>query len=207
MFLAYDWSYCKFHIDFIFLQYPTQGSSQSGSVLNPAEVLIAIHGIDPERDGIPLKKVCSFLFTLSKDKNLTNVSLLNNWRLHLQVIDACNACFEQRQTFTQQIIAKVLNQLVCIIPMNLPGSILRQFFLFWNDTKWLDPCRLSRYLFRYCSCARYCKPLVLFQHWWDYDSCSHWLVIFDKWENADLRVILNMTKVVLTILKSLTNML
>jgi symplekin len=26
-------------------------------VLTPAEVLIAIHGIDPERDGIPLKKV------------------------------------------------------------------------------------------------------------------------------------------------------
>jgi len=26
-------------------------------VLSPAEVLIAIHGIDPERDGIPLKKV------------------------------------------------------------------------------------------------------------------------------------------------------
>jgi hypothetical protein len=34
-----------------------QGSSQSGPVLTPAEVLIAIHGIDPERDGIPLKKV------------------------------------------------------------------------------------------------------------------------------------------------------
>lgn len=68
-----------------------QGSSQSGSVLNPAEVLIAIHGIDPERDGIPLKKV----------------------------IDACNACFEQRQTFTQQIIAKVLNQLVEQIPLPL----------------------------------------------------------------------------------------
>ncbi|KAG5060451.1 hypothetical protein JHK87_001480 [Glycine soja] len=34
-----------------------QGSSQSGPVLTPAEVLIAIHGIDPEKDGIPLKKV------------------------------------------------------------------------------------------------------------------------------------------------------
>ncbi|XP_022978075.1 symplekin isoform X1 [Cucurbita maxima] len=68
-----------------------QGSSQSGPVLNPAEVLIAIHGIDPDRDGIPLKKVT----------------------------DACNACFEQRQTFTQQIIAKVLNQLVEQIPLPL----------------------------------------------------------------------------------------
>jgi hypothetical protein len=35
-----------------------QGSSHSGTMLSPAEVLIAIHGIDPDRDGIPLKKVC-----------------------------------------------------------------------------------------------------------------------------------------------------
>lgn len=68
-----------------------QGSSQSGPVLTPAEVLIAIHGIDPERDGIPLKKVT----------------------------DACNACFEQRQTFTQEVLAKVLNQLVEQIPLPL----------------------------------------------------------------------------------------
>ncbi|KAL2337748.1 hypothetical protein Fmac_012194 [Flemingia macrophylla] len=65
-----------------------QGSSQSGPVLTPAEVLIAIHGIEPERDGIPLKKVT----------------------------DACNACFEQRQTFTQEVLARVLNQLVEQIP-------------------------------------------------------------------------------------------
>lgn len=32
-----------------------------------------------------------------------------------QVTDACNACFEQRQIFTQQVLAKVLNQLVCTI--------------------------------------------------------------------------------------------
>uniref|UniRef100_A0A6N2K7K1 Symplekin C-terminal domain-containing protein n=1 Tax=Salix viminalis TaxID=40686 RepID=A0A6N2K7K1_SALVM len=56
-----------------------QGSSHSGTMLTPAEVLIAIHGIDPDRDGIPLKKVT----------------------------DACNACFEQRQIFTQQVLAKV----------------------------------------------------------------------------------------------------
>ncbi|KAE8728883.1 HEAT repeat-containing protein isoform 2 [Hibiscus syriacus] len=68
-----------------------QGSSQSGPVLSPAEVLIAIHGVDPERDGIPLKKV----------------------------IDACNACFEQRSIFTQQVLAKVLNQLVEQIPLPL----------------------------------------------------------------------------------------
>ncbi|CAN6576151.1 unnamed protein product [Malus baccata var. baccata] len=68
-----------------------QGSSQSGPLLAPAEILIAIHGIDPDRDGIPLKKVT----------------------------DACNACFEQRQIFTQQVLAKVLNQLVEQIPLPL----------------------------------------------------------------------------------------
>lgn len=34
----------------------TQGSSHSGPMLTPAEALIAIHGIDPDRDRIPLKK-------------------------------------------------------------------------------------------------------------------------------------------------------
>ncbi|KNA19015.1 hypothetical protein SOVF_065440 isoform A [Spinacia oleracea] len=67
-----------------------QGSTPS-PVLTPAEVLIAIHSIDPDKDGIPLKKVT----------------------------DACNACFEQRQMFTQQVIAKVLNQLVEQIPLPL----------------------------------------------------------------------------------------
>ncbi|XP_060674378.1 uncharacterized protein LOC107405425 isoform X3 [Ziziphus jujuba] len=66
-----------------------QGSPHSGPVLAPAEVLIAIHGIDPDRDGIPLKKVT----------------------------DACNFCFDQRQIFTQQVLAKVLNQLVEQIPL------------------------------------------------------------------------------------------
>lgn len=65
-----------------------QGSSHLGPALTPAEVLIAIHGVDPERDGIPLKKVT----------------------------DACNACFGQPQVFTQQVLAKVLNQLVEQIP-------------------------------------------------------------------------------------------
>ncbi|GER55800.1 symplekin [Striga asiatica] len=35
----------------------------------------------------------------------------------LQVTDACNACFEQPQIFTQQVLAKVLNQLVEQIPL------------------------------------------------------------------------------------------
>lgn len=68
-----------------------QGSSHRGSVISPEEALIAIHGIDPERDAIPLKKVT----------------------------EACNTCFEQRDIFTQQVLAKVLNQLVEQIPLPL----------------------------------------------------------------------------------------
>ncbi|KAI3474213.1 hypothetical protein Pfo_029001 [Paulownia fortunei] len=68
-----------------------QGLNHSTPVLTPAEALIAIHGIDPDRDGIPLKKVT----------------------------DACNACFEQRHIFSQQVLAKVLNQLVEQIPLPL----------------------------------------------------------------------------------------
>ncbi|GAB4857346.1 hypothetical protein Ancab_015254 [Ancistrocladus abbreviatus] len=68
-----------------------QGSVPSGPVLTPGEVLIAIHGIDPDKDAIPLKKVT----------------------------DACNVCFEQRQIFTQQVIANVLNHLVVQIPLPL----------------------------------------------------------------------------------------
>jgi len=42
-----------------------QGTTPSGPVLTPPEVLIAIHGIDPDKDRIPLKKVASnFLFIL-----------------------------------------------------------------------------------------------------------------------------------------------
>ncbi|KAG6527451.1 hypothetical protein ZIOFF_009553 [Zingiber officinale] len=66
-----------------------KGSPKTGPCLTPAEVLIAIHLIDPEKDGIPLK----------------------------QITDACTACFKQHNIFTQQVLAKVLNQLVEQIPL------------------------------------------------------------------------------------------
>uniref|UniRef100_A0A0A9CU21 Symplekin C-terminal domain-containing protein n=1 Tax=Arundo donax TaxID=35708 RepID=A0A0A9CU21_ARUDO len=68
-----------------------QGSPRNGPSLDPSEILIAIHVIDPDKEGIPLKKV----------------------------IDACAACFEQRTIFTQQVLAKALNQLVEQIPLPL----------------------------------------------------------------------------------------
>ncbi|KAM0972071.1 hypothetical protein PS2_019560 [Malus domestica] len=68
-----------------------QGSAHTGPALTPAEVLVSIHGIVPEKDGLPLKKIT----------------------------DACSACFEQRTVFTQQVLAKALNQMVDQTPLPL----------------------------------------------------------------------------------------
>ncbi|KAK9163503.1 hypothetical protein Syun_004405 [Stephania yunnanensis] len=68
-----------------------QGSAHTGPALTPTEVLIAIHNIHPEKDGIALKKIT----------------------------DACSACFEQRTVFTQQVLAKALNHLVDQTPLPL----------------------------------------------------------------------------------------
>ncbi|CAK9233640.1 unnamed protein product [Sphagnum troendelagicum] len=68
-----------------------QGSAHTGPALTPAEVLIALHGIDPHHDSVPLKKV----------------------------MDACSACLQQQSVFTQQVLAKVLNQLVEQTPLPL----------------------------------------------------------------------------------------
>ncbi|KAK8913898.1 hypothetical protein KSP39_PZI023501 [Platanthera zijinensis] len=68
-----------------------QGSAHSGPALTPVEVLTAIHDINPDKDGVALKKVT----------------------------DACTACFEQRTVFTQQVLEKSLNSLVDKAPLPL----------------------------------------------------------------------------------------
>ncbi|XP_027148564.1 symplekin isoform X1 [Coffea eugenioides] len=68
-----------------------QGSAHTGPALTPAEVMVAIHDINPERDHLPLKKIT----------------------------DACSVCFEQRTVFTQQVMAKALNQMVDQTPLPL----------------------------------------------------------------------------------------
>ncbi|XP_054788592.1 uncharacterized protein LOC129294336 isoform X2 [Prosopis cineraria] len=73
------------------LAHVLQGSAHTGPALTPVEVLVAIHGIVPEKDGIALKKIT----------------------------DACTACFEQRTVFTQQVLAKALNQMVDQTPLPL----------------------------------------------------------------------------------------
>ena len=68
-----------------------QGSVDSGPPLTPTEVIIALHVIEPTRDSVPLKKV----------------------------MEACSACLDQRSVFTQQVLAKALNQLVERTPLPL----------------------------------------------------------------------------------------
>uniref|UniRef100_A0A5B6YLP6 Symplekin n=1 Tax=Davidia involucrata TaxID=16924 RepID=A0A5B6YLP6_DAVIN len=68
-----------------------QGSAHTGPALTPAEVLVVIHDINPEKDGLALKKIT----------------------------DVCSACFEQRTVFTQQVLAKALNQMVDQTPLPL----------------------------------------------------------------------------------------
>ncbi|GAB2256376.1 hypothetical protein Droror1_Dr00010154 [Drosera rotundifolia] len=68
-----------------------QGSAHSGPALTPAEALVALHDIVPEKEGIALKKV----------------------------MDACSACFEQRMVFTEKVLAKALSQMVERNPLPL----------------------------------------------------------------------------------------
>ncbi|CAI9116080.1 OLC1v1017137C5 [Oldenlandia corymbosa var. corymbosa] len=68
-----------------------QGSAHSGPALTPAEVMVAIHDINPDRDHLPLKKIT----------------------------DACSVCFEQRTVFTQQVMARALRQMVDRTPLPL----------------------------------------------------------------------------------------
>ncbi|KAI4339782.1 hypothetical protein MLD38_024686 [Melastoma candidum] len=73
------------------LAHMLQGTAHSGPALTPTEVLVAIHDIIPEKDGLPLKKV----------------------------MDVCSACFEQKTVFTQQVLSKALNQMVDKVPLPL----------------------------------------------------------------------------------------
>ncbi|KAK3021466.1 hypothetical protein RJ639_047638, partial [Escallonia herrerae] len=80
-----------------------QGSAHTGPALTPAEVLVAIHDISPEKDGLALKKARG------------TVSLLSLFILQsfvVQITDACSACFEQRTVFTQHVLAKALSEMV-----------------------------------------------------------------------------------------------
>ncbi|KAH1253145.1 Symplekin [Glycine max] len=91
-----------------------QGSAHTGPALTPVEVLVAIHGIVPEKDGLALKKAWGRFVYISKP-NKDSFCVL----MQLNITDACSACFEQRTVFTQQVLAKALNQMVDQTPLPL----------------------------------------------------------------------------------------
>ncbi|KAG0460135.1 hypothetical protein HPP92_023263 [Vanilla planifolia] len=75
--------------------------AHTGPALTPVEVLNSIHDINPDKDGIALKKIT----------------------------EACTACFEQRTVFTQQVLEKSLNCLVDFIMVILSRLVIRQTWL------------------------------------------------------------------------------
>ncbi|KAK7844557.1 symplekin [Quercus suber] len=83
-----------------------QGSAHMGPALTPVEVLVAIHHIVPEKDGLALKKAYIFAHRLS-------IAVSSSEE------DVCSACFEQRTVFTQQVLAKALNHMVDQTPLPL----------------------------------------------------------------------------------------
>ncbi|KAK9215860.1 hypothetical protein WN944_007866 [Citrus x changshan-huyou] len=91
-----------------------QGSAHTGPALTPVEVLVAIHDIVPEREGLALKKFSAALGFEQVVQLQNNVS-----DRAAQITDACSACFEQRTVFTQQVLAKALNQMVDQTPLPL----------------------------------------------------------------------------------------
>lgn len=65
---------------------------------------------------------------------------------NFQITDACSACFEQRTVFTQQVLAKALNQMVFIYVLCYLGWVPCLIFIFlvifsfpWYDSGWSDP--------------------------------------------------------------------
>ncbi|KAE9447623.1 hypothetical protein C3L33_20463, partial [Rhododendron williamsianum] len=84
--------------------------STSDTVKQDVEILVPVLSYLPKDEVL---RIFPHLVNLPLDKFQAALGRI------LQVTDACNACFEQRQIFTQQVLAKVLNQLVEQIPLPL----------------------------------------------------------------------------------------
>ncbi|CAI5480064.1 unnamed protein product [Closterium sp. Yama58-4] len=66
-----------------------QGSPHTPPLLTAVELMTTLHAVQPKRDNVPLKKIMA----------------------------VCSFCISQRAIYTQQVIAKVLNQLVGQTPL------------------------------------------------------------------------------------------
>ncbi|TXG52605.1 hypothetical protein EZV62_021774 [Acer yangbiense] len=103
------------------LDHILQGSAHTGPALTPVEVLVAIHDIVPEREGLALKKACGGNDRLGWEGCWVGGGK-GCWLIGgngCGITDACSACFEQRTVFTQQVLAKALNQMVDQTPLPL----------------------------------------------------------------------------------------
>ncbi|MQM12157.1 hypothetical protein Taro_045069, partial [Colocasia esculenta] len=87
-----------------------QGSAHTGPALTPTEVLVAIHDINPERDGVALKKVCPYVQVLVWHPFFCHDLSFN--KIYLQIMEVCTTCFEQKTVFTQHVFVRALNELI-----------------------------------------------------------------------------------------------
>jgi hypothetical protein len=61
-----------------------QGTAHTGPALIPAEVLIAIHDINPEKDNVALKKVITF-YTVVLVMSLSSDIVIHKWHAFVKM--------------------------------------------------------------------------------------------------------------------------
>lgn len=157
------------------LEIGSQGSSQSGPVLSPSEVLIAIHSIDPARDGIPLKQVYldHFLETCSKRRIALHRfinTFLSGHRcmqyLFCTEADIHSTGFSRRSESTGTITISIFSHIQNLISLNIDIQISVSFFFPNIFPHWrVSGCRSSKFRCQCYSCVQFYKLLVLFRLW------------------------------------------
>uniref|UniRef100_A0A0E0JMS3 Symplekin n=1 Tax=Oryza punctata TaxID=4537 RepID=A0A0E0JMS3_ORYPU len=90
-----------------------QGSAHTGPALTPAEVLIAIHDINPEKDKVALKKVTDACTACFEQRTVDNVPIpLLFMRTVIQALDAFPALVD----FVMEILSRLVNKQIWKMP-------------------------------------------------------------------------------------------
>uniref|UniRef100_A0A0E0C6I1 Symplekin C-terminal domain-containing protein n=1 Tax=Oryza meridionalis TaxID=40149 RepID=A0A0E0C6I1_9ORYZ len=90
-----------------------QGSAHTGPALTPAEVLIAIHDINPEKDRVALKKVTDACTACFEQRTVDNVPIpLLFMRTVIQALDAFPALVD----FVMEILSRLVNKQIWKMP-------------------------------------------------------------------------------------------
>lgn len=132
-----------------------QGLNHSLPILSPAEALIAIHKIDPERDGVPLKKATILLPML-----LIFLNYLFTEYFFLLADHRCMQCLLWAEEY---VFSASSGQSPESIGKNIILQVSCNSFITTITSH--DFCRSSKFLYPFYSCAQYCKQLVLFLLW------------------------------------------